>query len=302
MKEEIVLPAWQIASENSEIKVFNFFPSLLSTLYLACILLYQVAWSYIYVFNLNDQFFSLVVDFVHADYFVECIVTLVVFFLFFIIVTPIAEGGLISIIDRIDKRDSEQANINTVWFGISRWIKNFLPIFEANNITALFKLISIITFTLFLIRLFGTQYLGYILGIMGVYFAIAITINMFLAYTRFFVVLEHMKAFDAIVASASMALEHFSITFKLYLTLMLVYVRTILTVVAFLLFPIALSAILTYATVAMVKIFFIGLLGVLGLGFIVFISHLNSVLEIFVETLWYRAYIENKKSGSGIYK
>jgi ABC-type transport system involved in multi-copper enzyme maturation permease subunit len=111
-----------------------------------------------------------------------------------------------------------------------------------------------------------------------------------------------MKAFDAIVASASMALEHFSITFKLYLTLMLVYVRTILTVVAFLLFPIALSAILTYATVAMVKIFFIGLLGVLGLGFIVFISHLNSVLEIFVETLWYRAYIENKKSGSGIYK
>jgi hypothetical protein len=27
-----------------------------------------------------------------------------------------------------------------------------------------------------------------------------------------------------------------------------------------------------------------------------FISHLNSVLEIFVEALWYNAYIENKKN------
>ncbi len=44
---------------------------------------------------------------------------------------------------------------------------------------------------------------------MSVYFVIAVTINMFLAYTRFFIVLEHMRAFQAIVASAGMALENF---------------------------------------------------------------------------------------------
>lgn len=39
---------------------------------------------------------------------------------------------------------------------------------------------------------------------------------------------------------------------------------------------------------------FFGLLLLLVLVFLIFISHLNSVLEIFVETLWYRAYIDNK--------
>ncbi len=73
------------------------------------------------------------------------------------------------------------------------------------------------------------------------------------------------------------------------------YVRTILTVLAFILFPVILSAILTYVTIIFLKIVFIGLLTLLGIGFVIFISHLNSVLEIFVETLWYRAYIENKR-------
>lgn len=83
-------------------------------------------------------------------------------------------------------------------------------------------------------------------------------------------------------------------TIRLYSTLILVYVRTILTVLAFILFPFALSAILTYVTIAEIKYLFVAIFTVLFLAFIVFVSHLNSVLEIFVETLWYRAYQGNK--------
>ena len=126
------------------------------------------------------------------------------------------------------------------------------------------------------------------------YFLFAIVINIFLAYTRFFIVLEDMKAFDAIVASAMMALENLGITFKLYITLLLVYVRTLLTVLVFILLPFLLSFIFTYIGIGIIRLIALGFLALLIFGFVIFISHLNSVLEIFVETLWYRAYRENK--------
>lgn len=291
MKDDIVIPAWEVASSNVAIKIFNFFPSLLSSIYLSLILLYQVAWSYINVFGLKDQFFGWVVNFVHNGYFFEVATAAVVFFLLFIFVTPLAEGGLIALIDRTDRHGNSES---TMGYGISRGLKHFLPVFEANNIMALFKLLSIITFTLFLIRLMGVKYLSLILTGIGIYFFVAMTINIVLAYTRFFIVLEGMKAYDAIVASAGMALDNLRITAKLYLTLLLVYVRTLLTVLVFILLPFVLSAIFTYVTIASIKILFLIILILLLVGFIVFISHLNSVLEIFVETLWYRAYIDNK--------
>lgn len=297
MKEDIVIPAWEVASKNAEIKIFNFFPSFLSTFYLSLILLYQVSWTYINVFNLKDQFFSMVINFVHADYFWEVLVGLGIFFIAYILITPISEGGIIALIDaesRGSKGDNKSLN-----FWLSKWLKYFLPIFEANNITALFKLLSILTFTIFLLRLFGMAYMGYILIAMGIYFLLAVVINIFLAYTRFFIVLENKKAFDAIVSSSTMALDNMGITFKLYITLILVYVRTVLTVLVFVLLPFVISAIFTYVTVASMKLIFVGVLLVIILVFFVFVSHLNSVLEIFVETLWYRAYIDNKRKHLG---
>ncbi len=292
MREEIVIPAWEVASKNTEIKIFNFFPSLLSTVYLSLILLYQVSWTYINVFSLNDQFFTIVINFVHQSYFTEVIVGFVVFFLAYILITPISQGGIIALIDAEcqGKSDSQK----TINFGLGRGFKYFLPVFEANNITALFKLLSILTFTIFLLRLFGVAYIAYIFGAMGMYFLLAMLLNIFLAYTHFFIVLERMSAFDAIVASSTMALENLGITFKLYVTLILVYVRTVLTVLVFILLPFAVSAIFTYITIAGVKLIFFGLVALLILAFLIFVSHLNSVLEIFVETLWYRAYVDNK--------
>jgi hypothetical protein len=81
-----------------------------------------------------------------------------------------------------------------------------------------------------------------------------------------------MKAFDAIIASSRMALEHFGITVRLYITLLIVYLRTLLTVLAFILFPFVLSAILTYITITNLQILFVGVLGVLVIGFFVVCS------------------------------
>lgn len=100
LKEEIILPAWNLVTHESLIKKFNFFPSLLSTIYLGLIILYQIAFTYVYIFQLKDQFFAVVVDFVHTSYFLEVIIALGCAVLLYILITPIAEIGLISLIEK----------------------------------------------------------------------------------------------------------------------------------------------------------------------------------------------------------
>jgi hypothetical protein len=126
------------------------------------------------------------------------------------------------------------------------------------------------------------------------YLAFSFLINILFAYTRFFIIFEGDRAFQAMGKSVRMALDNLEVTFRLYFTLLLVYVRTILTVIAFIVFPLAISAILTYVTVAFVKIVAVSLVTGMVLFFLGFVSHLNSVLEIFVESLWYRAWKDNR--------
>ena len=91
LRESIVGPAWDLVMNTSLLKKFNFFPSLLSTIYLGCILLYQLAFTYVYIFHLKDQFFAYVIQWVHTSYFWEIVITLVVGMGLYILVMPIAE-------------------------------------------------------------------------------------------------------------------------------------------------------------------------------------------------------------------
>jgi hypothetical protein len=92
LKELIVGPAWELVMNTSFLKKFNFFPSLLSTIYLGCIILYQLAFSYVYIFKMKDQFFGLIIQWVHASYFLEFVFALVIGIILYIFITPIAEG------------------------------------------------------------------------------------------------------------------------------------------------------------------------------------------------------------------
>lgn len=211
-------------------------------------------------------------------------------FILYVLITPIAEGGLIYLISHKDSGDAWNKPYGKA---VSAGLKNFLPIFEAHNLLSPFKLLSIITFYLFLLRIFGKEY-AMAISVMGVvYLGFSFLINILFAYTRFFIVFEHDKAFHAMGKSVRMALDNLEVTFRLYFTLLLVYVRTILTVVAFIVFPLVISAILTYVSIAFVKTVAIIIVGAMILFFLGFISHLNSVLEIFVESLWFKAWKDN---------
>lgn len=293
MEHNIITPSWELINKTNTIKKFNFLPSLLSTLYLSIIVFYQIAFTYIYIFELKDQFFSLVIDFVHKAYFIEVLITLAVWFVLYIFIKPLAEGWIVCLIDAFYNRETWKYRLS---YWISQWLLHFLPVFEFHNFMWLFRLLSIITFYFLTLRIFGQNYAFIISIIFSIYLLLSFVINILFAYSKFFIIFEKKWMFEAISLSTRMTLHNMSTTSKLYFTLFLVYLRIILTVIMFLVFPIIVSTIFAYISSKFFFIFFISLILIIFIIFLLLITHLNSVVEIFVDSLWYNAYIDNKKT------
>ncbi len=81
----------------------------------------------------------------------------------------------------------------------------------------------------------------------------------------------------------------------LYYTMILLYLRTIVVAIIFLVLPFVISAILTFFTILSVQLILLTVFSVLSFGLFIIIVHLNSTLEIFVEATWYEAYQLCKK-------
>jgi hypothetical protein len=290
MKESIVLGAWEVITRYHSLKKLNFFPSFVGMLWLFCILIYQITYTYVIVFQKKDEFFWTLSDFVHGEYFLEGIIMLVSIFLLYTLLEPIANGGIIQMIDSYKKSkwDAPHRAVQGFFDGL----RHFLPIFEVHNITGIFKPLSIITFYILLLRLFGVWYVTSISIIMWVYLVFAFFLNMCFAYSKFFIIFEQKSAINSLGLSTGMALRHINITGRLYFTMILLYLRTILVAVIFLGIPFIVSSILALFTpFPVIQTIFLVIFSVVSLVLFIFIVHLNSTLEIFVEATWYEAYM-----------
>lgn len=92
-----------------------------------------------------------------------------------------------------------------------------------------------------------------------------------------------------------MAVRHIGITLQLYYTMILLYLRTIIVGLIFLVLPFIISTVVTFFTIVSVQIVLLVIFGILSFVLFIFIVHLNSTLEIFVEATWYEAYQLCKK-------
>ena len=293
MKEAIVLPAWELITRFHSLKKLNFFPSFIGMVWLFCILIYQITFTYVYIFQKKDEVLSALAKFAHADYFVEVIIALVVIFLLHMILEPIANGGIIQMIDSY--RKSNWTKYHRTFQGIFDGLRHFLPMFEIQNITGIFRPLSVITFYILLLRIFGVDYSWAITAIMGVYLVFAFFISMCFSYSKFFVIFENKSALNSLSASTGLAVRHINITGRLYFTMILLYLRTIIIGLIFLWLPFVISSIIAFFTILTVKYIFLGIFALVSIVLFIFIVHLNSTLEIFVEATWYEAYQLCKK-------
>lgn len=299
MKESIALSAWELITRFHSLKKLNFFPSLLGILWLFCILLYQLTFTYVYIFQKKDEALEALANFAHTEYFSEVLIGLGCLFLLYMVLEPIATGGIIQMIDSYKKSNGERWHRS--FQGFFDGLRHFLPIFEVHNITGIFRPLSIITFYILLLRLFGLSYAVSISITMGIYLIFAFFINMCFAYSKFFIIFEGKSALESLGASTGLAIRHIGITGQLYFTMILLYLRTIIIACIFFVIPFAVSSIIAFFTIIAVKYFFVILFLIISIVLLIFIAHLNSTLEIFIEATWYEAYMLCKKEDAEEY-
>lgn len=294
MKESIILPAWETITEFHSLKKLNFIPSLIGMLWLFLVLIYQITFTYVNVFEKKDEVLSVIAKFAHTDYFGETLIALWTILLLYIILEPIAVGGIIQMIDSYKKTHGKNPHRTFQW--IFDGMRHFLPIFEVQNLTSVFRPLSVVTFYILLLRLFWKDYFTIVSVVMWIYLIFSFFLNMCFAYSKFFIIFEDKKAVQSLSASTSLAVRHISITGKLYFTMILLYLRTIIVALIFLVLPFVVSSIIAFFTIISIKMFFLGFFGIVSIVFFIFIVHLNSTLEIFVEATWYEAYMLCKKT------
>lgn len=275
------------------LKKLNFFPSFIGMLWLFLVLIYQISFTYVIVFKQKDKFFQMLSDFMHKDYFFEVLVSFWCLFILYIFMAPLAEWAIVEMIHSYRKSDGKK--LHRTFQGIFDGLRHFLPLFEAHNVISVFRPLAVLTFYILLLRLFGKTYFEPITYIMGGYLIFSFFLNMCFSYAKFFIIFENKRVIESLSLSTGMAVRHIGITLQLYYTMILLYLRTIVVAIIFLVLPFFLSSILTFFTILSVQIVFLMIFGVLSFVLFIFIVHLNSTLEIFVEATWYEAYQLCKK-------
>ena len=89
---------------------------------------------------------------------------------------------------------------------------------------------------------------------MGGYLIFAFFLNMCFSYAKFFIIFENRGVIESLSLSTGMAVRHIGITIQLYYTMILLYLRTIIVAIIFLVLPFAISSIVTFFTIIGVQV------------------------------------------------
>lgn len=291
IKENIISKAWEIIQEDTKIKKFYFIPWLISIIFLMIILVYQVIYTYVELFHQKDKALSIILGVFHSGYFSEIIIIWTIFLVFYIIIIPIFEWGLIWYISKKQTLDTYVSISDSFWNGLYR----FLPLFEYGNIFAQFKFISLINIYLFCLRFIWIKYMLYLTYVFLFLLIISTIVNILFAYTRFEIVLNNKKALEAISQSIKISILNLATTTKIYFFMFLVNIRIIINFLVFLFFPFLIASAITFITTKTILIITVFILSIIFIVLILILWYLWSVFEIFKTSLRYYAYIEWKK-------
>jgi len=191
VKEKIVLNAWELVTNFHSLKKLNFMPSFFGMLWLFLMLIYQTLFAYVYLFDKKDEVMNNIYHLLHSSYLLEIVVGVGAVFLCYLLLSPIARGGIISMIDTYRKNDGKKYHRS--WQGFFDGLSHFLPLFEIQNITGIFSPLAILTSYIFLMRFFGGDFPILISVVMGAYLLFSFVINMCFAYAPFFAIFEDKK-------------------------------------------------------------------------------------------------------------
>lgn len=292
LREKIIIPTWEMVKEDSNWKKFYFLPWVLSIIFLTTILVYQVIYTYVKIFQNEDgKILKIILNFLETKIGLEIAIWLVIFIILYFIFVPIFDAWLIKYIDKKSKWE-EMSKTDAFW----RWLYKFLQIFEYNNLFSPFKFLSIVNWYLFIIRFIWIDYFEITTYIFSILLIFWIIINILFSYSKFFIVLEDKNVFQAIWESTKLAILNPKNTIKLFFIVFLLNIRVIINFLIFLAFPIVIVSAISYISIKFLLILTLIILISIFIFLIILMWYLTAVLEVFNTAIWYNAYIYWKKN------
>lgn len=213
----------------------------------------------------------------------------VLYFLINFLIKNVFNAGLVYLIRAYtNKNEREYRTMSAFTFGWKKSIK----LAEYHSLLFWSKPVYI-----FYIFFWGYRLLEWnwniIIGV-AIIFVIALVITrFFFEYARYHIMIQDAGVFESLGLSLTMTLENLSTTLRIFISLIIVYLREIILLVGIFLLPFLMSWLVALGLAPIFLQWVFIFIGLVYFAFLIIVSAMNAVIELFVETLWYSVFMEN---------
>jgi len=288
--------AWKLTLNGQKIRRFNFWGSLFDTLMLSGTLIYQIGSIWLDIMQETSDFFSWIRNFATSligTHWVPFITSLLIIGLAYVLmnflVKNVFNAGLIYLIRAYNNQNERQYRIMPA---LTFWWKKSVKLAEYHALLFWSKPVYIFYILFWWYRFLSGNWA--LIGIIACIFLVALVLTrFFFEYAKYFIIINDAGIFEALSLSMTMTLENINVTWRIFFSLILVYMREIILLAGIFTLPFVISWFLAFG---MAPVFLQGvfiLIWLVYLLFLIIVSAMNSVIELFVETLWYSVFREN---------
>jgi len=289
---KVIAAAWQGTSDHPKLKWFTFVPSFVAVL----IFIFEVLWQlYLYFseFGVIESSFSIETIGVLFSFLIDnklliWAIILVFFVIFFGFIIPsLIQGTLILGVHHGFAHPDRYLSLRQK---VIDGFNYFFRLFELNAVLSPFSFISIGLFVATFYRYFHENLFQVLLPLIVVHIIISFFMQVFFAFSPYFIVVEDASLADSFKKSISLVFLNFGTTLAIILLMFLVNLRVIFNVIVILGVPIGILVAFSYASP-----FAIFFSVVLSITLIAFTAYLTAIIEVFSTAVWERTFTVLRK-------
>jgi hypothetical protein len=259
-------------------------------------LIYQIGYIWLDIMQQTSDFFTwlreLATSIIGAHWvpFISSMIVIwILYFLMNFLVKNVFNAGLIHLIRAYNNQNEREYRIMSA---LTFWWKRSVKLAEYHSLLFWSKPVYIFYIFFWWYRFLDANWT--LIGVIAIGFILILAMTRFLfEYAKYFIIVQDSGIFEALGLSLTMTIENIGITFRIFFSLILVYLREIVLLVGIFILPVIMS---WFVAFGLAPIFLQGVFIILGLVYLVFliiVSAMNSVIELFVESLWYSVFREN---------
>ncbi len=292
----LIKESWDFTQQNKRLIIwYGFLPSLLTTLVSIIYFSYQI------VATLKSEYFAgehgksflrevieNIIVFMkgNPDSGMTLLVLAIIIGILYLFLPTLFQAGLMQLVARMMNKQTVR-----IRDGITYGMFSFLPLFEYHLMIKTFGIVAIATEVAFILRNLGIDWVKTLFIPFLIFAIMGFVLTLLFTYSDYFIVIDEISVFSAILRSCKMVIFHWQETFLIIILMLFITVRIIVNIVltlsipALILFPAAYIATKTLAIFGVV----IGV--IIGIIALFFASYFNAILDVFKTTVWVKTFL-----------